>query len=474
MFGSGIAPTGGIVNTPSVPPAPLNQPSMPQVAGGNLIGTIFNALFNPDMAAQQMAQSGISPIDFARNLNRGGHLANVMDTGLSERLTMPPEVAGMKASVGNLMTGVGSGLTSQTRNRMFASPSEGVRASEAPPFMGENINWGKIFGSILGQRQAPLLSPTQAPIAPPILPPTAGQPTAPIIPPVLPPVQPETLPALPAEPIIASDGTGGAVATINRPYGGRGTTPVGNAIYDEFMSTVRAGGVTNPNALAAIASTGKSESGFNEKNAYSVWDDVGKPSGGIMSWRDDRLKAMQNFVKANGGDPNKPSPALQAKFLLQENPQLIQQLNAAKTPEEAQILMNNAWRFKGYDQPGGEAQRRIELAKYYAGTFGEGVAAAGVGDPWAAMRGGVQGMPGGGGAAAASPLDALGEALQMPSGGQQDLNLPQAPSPIGPRPGQYSPDANVMRTILAMLAPGFSSAQIPTLGMLMSGRTVGG
>ncbi len=44
-------------------------------------------------------------------------------------------------------------------------------------------------------------------------------------------------------------------------------------VFSRFMKTVQAGGVTNPAALAAIASTGKHESGFSEKNAAGTWSD---------------------------------------------------------------------------------------------------------------------------------------------------------------------------------------------------------
>ena len=148
-----------------------------------------------------------------------------------------------------------------------------------------------------------------------------------------------------------------------------------NQIFGRFIKTVRDGGLTNPNALAAVASTGKHESGYDPKNAAGTWSDPsqsGQPgtSGGILSWRGPRLQAMQQFAKQNGDNPNAPSPETQAKFLLSENPQLIQQLQQAKSPQEAQQLMNNAWRFAGYDQQGGEAGARVQTAMGYAGQFG--------------------------------------------------------------------------------------------------------
>lgn len=138
--------------------------------------------------------------------------------------------------------------------------------------------------------------------------------------------------------------------------------------YRPFIDTVRAGGLTNPYGLAAVASTGKAESGWSAKNAMRTWSDPsesGQPgtAGGILSWRGPRYQAL-----AATGDL---SPEGQAKFFLQENPQLIQALNNAKSVEEAQQLMNNAWAFAGYNRPGGEAGRRLAMAKsYYASEFG--------------------------------------------------------------------------------------------------------
>ncbi|MFB7145022.1 hypothetical protein ACWGMK_06230 [Agrobacterium deltaense] len=138
--------------------------------------------------------------------------------------------------------------------------------------------------------------------------------------------------------------------------------------YRPFIDTVRAGGLTNPYGLAAVASTGKAESGWSAKNANRTWSDPSESgqagtAGGILSWRGPRYQAL-----AATGDL---SPEGQAKFFLQENPQLIQALNNASSVEEAQQLMNKAWAFAGYNRPGGEAGRRLAMAKsYYASEFG--------------------------------------------------------------------------------------------------------
>ncbi len=148
-------------------------------------------------------------------------------------------------------------------------------------------------------------------------------------------------------------------------------------VYDPFMNTVRTGfdgpngrvAITNPNALAAIASTGIHESGFAPNNAYGDWQDGKNRAGGIMSWNGDRLANLRSFVKQQGGSGNGTAQQ-QAQFFLQEDPGLIDRLNKARSPQEAQQIMNNAWAFKGYNQPGNkEAAARIRQAVALAPQF---------------------------------------------------------------------------------------------------------
>lgn len=171
-----------------------------------------------------------------------------------------------------------------------------------------------------------------------------------------------------------------ATARVEQAFAaqGQGSAPTdlnSNAIAARFLKTIRDGGITNPYALAAIAATGKRESGFDPKNAVRTWSDPSQSgqagtAGGIMSWRNERLQALQQFAQQNGDDPRAPSPETQAKFLLAEDPTLIQKLQSAGSAEEAQQMMNNAWRYAGYDQPGGETAQRMALAGQYAQQFG--------------------------------------------------------------------------------------------------------
>ena len=137
--------------------------------------------------------------------------------------------------------------------------------------------------------------------------------------------------------------------------------------------------------------------------------------------------------------------------------------------------MNNAWKFKGYDNPNtGEAARRIALARNMLGQFEKG-GNPDVGDGKAGPLGGPAGNTP---MAASNPevsraktIADMMAALQTGGGedgwGKMDMNLPQAPSPVPPRPGgDYNPDANMMKLMMMMLAGG-GGGQIPSLASMM-------
>lgn len=145
-----------------------------------------------------------------------------------------------------------------------------------------------------------------------------------------------------------------------------------NDIENTFVGTVKQAGLTNPIGLGAVAAYGKAESGFDPKNVNRVWNDPsesGQPgqAGGIMSWRGPRLEALNAFARERGEQA--PSPETQALFLAKEDPNLIPRLNAAQTPQEANRIMADAWRFAGYNRPGGENARREALTTQYAQRF---------------------------------------------------------------------------------------------------------
>lgn len=161
-------------------------------------------------------------------------------------------------------------------------------------------------------------------------------------------------------------------------------------IYDDFIGGVKAAGLTNPYGLAAVAATGQAESGWSPQNANRSWSDPSQSgqagtAGGVMSWRNERLNNLYSFARQRGEQPGSISPATQAAFFVQEDPSLIQALNGAKSAEEAQRLMNNAWKFAGYDKPGGETARRMGLASSYLPRFQGGNTEVASLDPSAGM-----------------------------------------------------------------------------------------
>jgi len=180
----------------------------------------------------------------------------------------------------------------------------------------------------------------------------------------------------PSAPTSPAPVTSTASSYAAAPVGPVSRGPAQGSTYQPFIDTVR-GKITNPYGLAAVAATGRAESGWSQANADRTWSDPsqsGSPgtAGGAMSWRGPRLASLQAYAKSKGETGN-GSPKTQGEFLLVENPQLIERLNSAKSTDEAANIMADAWRFAGYDQQGGEAARRRALAQnYYAQEFGKG------------------------------------------------------------------------------------------------------
>ncbi|MBO0125128.1 hypothetical protein [Agrobacterium sp. OT33] len=231
--------------------------------------------------------------------------------------------------IGALMKGIGAGMGRYSANKGLKEGTDGV-----------NSAYESILGRIMGG------SPSTAPS------------------------------------VASSGGNGGSIPMPGAAAEIAATSPATGDTFAPFMDTIKAGGVNNPYALAAIAATGRAESGWSAANANRTWSDPsesGQPgrAGGIMSWRGPRYQAL-----AATGDL---SPQGQAKFFLNEDPGLIQKLNNARSLEEAQQLMNNAWAFAGYNRPGGESARRMGFAKgYLSGFQGGGTEVASL-DPSAGM-----------------------------------------------------------------------------------------
>lgn len=144
-------------------------------------------------------------------------------------------------------------------------------------------------------------------------------------------------------------------------------------VFNEFMEGVKEKGITNPYALAVIAGTGQVESGFSKGNMHRTWSDPSQSgkagtSGLIMSWRADRLKNALNYGRERG--ENMPSARTQGNFLVDENPEMAKALQNAGSLAEAQKIINNNWKFAGYDTGGGSSKARFDASANFLKQFG--------------------------------------------------------------------------------------------------------
>ena len=175
-------------------------------------------------------------------------------------------------------------------------------------------------------------------------------------------------------------GEGGARRGVLPTFAGGNramSMPDGGEIETRFVKALKDGGLTNPYGLAAVAAYASHESRFSPKNIMGSWSDPSESgqagtSGGILSWRDDRLANMLRMT-AGAADP----VVAQAKFMLTENPQLTMALQKASSPEEANQLMADAWRFAGYNRRGGEFDARLNSTRQYLKKLGGQQANAG-------------------------------------------------------------------------------------------------
>ncbi len=248
------------------------------------------------------------------------------------------------------------------------------------------------------------------------------------------------------------------------------------------LQTWYQGGVTNPFGLAALTSTGEHESGFSPGNLNRSWADPSESgkkgtSGGMFSWRNERLSNLQAYAKSKGESGN-GSPQTQAEFFLHENPKLKDELNSAKSADEAQAIMNKNIAFAGYNREGGEAGRRMQTARTLVPqmeafikdpktpvTPPQGTTAAA--DTIAPIGGGTGTTDPGAGPFSA--LDALAGSGDS-SGAALDMNLPNPPPPVAPQPGRYDVNPQAMMAMMQMLGPMAGGVQMPSLMQLMAGK----
>lgn len=251
-------------------------------------------------------------------------------------------------------------------------------------------------------------------------------------------------------------------------------------IRNTALSTWYSGGVTNPFGLAALTSTGEHESGFNPANLARTWADPSESggkgtSGGMFSWRNERLQALQSYAKSKGEEGN-GSAQTQAEFFMKENPDVVKQLNGAKSVEEAQRIMDKNIAFAGYNREGGEASRRLQTARTLVPQMDEFVKNPQSPPTPTTAGGGDTAVPPPSSASASDPTKGpfgFLDALEKNSGGdgqEPELNLPKPPAPVAPSPGRYDVNPQAMQLMMMMLNPAMGGAQVPSLAQLMGGR----
>ncbi|SFM61128.1 hypothetical protein [Methylobacterium pseudosasicola] len=251
---------------------------------------------------------------------------------------------------------------------------------------------------------------------------------------------PQTPPTGAPTDVVRPEAASLASAAMNAlgPSSAQAATPDPNDIRGRFISTLQQGGLTNPNGLGAVAAYAQHESRYSPSNITGSWSDPSESgqagqSGGILSWRADRLANMRAFTQG-AADP----VVAQAQFTLAENPALIRALQNAQSPQEANALMADAWKFAGYNRPGGENAARLATTQAYANSFGGGQALPAVATPRGggsmgstAQQGGF-GLSGVVGQGSAVP----GQASAMPGG----ASLSAQPLAVAPQPAGFSTD----------------------------------
>ena len=142
-----------------------------------------------------------------------------------------------------------------------------------------------------------------------------------------------------------------------------------NEIRTQFLDSVRSGGLTNPFALAVVDAFAQQESTYARGNLARDWEDKsesGQPgrSGGIMSYRNERLQALRQFAGDRINDPR-----AHGEFFVKERPAMIQQLQNARSLEEAHQIMGQNWQYAGWNRSGGENAKRLGIARQRVHEF---------------------------------------------------------------------------------------------------------
>lgn len=459
---------------PQVQKAPGSQmqQQQPEAGGGNILQQILGDLMQPTPPTAQAGQAGQA---IMRDANDGavtdmfksmiGGIGGGTGSNAAEAQTQAPmplaQAAGTPLSTALAQvagTPLAAGMPVNT-----GAPSGGTGAAS---MVGAQPGGTGSLGALMAPQTGGIPMIVKPEVAPVLAQTGGGQPLA---------QQPNVQPMQPTRPGIERP------ESATSPHLNKDAQGVEQTVMNAFYS----GGVTNPFGLAALASTGKHESGFSQKNLDRSWSDPSESghagtSGGLFSFRNERLTALRAFAQANGESGN-GSPATQAKFFLQEDPTMVGKLNGAKSVEEAMSIMNGNIAFAGYNREGGEAGRRLQTARTMLPSMQEltgkpptplDAAASAAATPPSTDPAAASAVPKGGDTFA-DRLGKLGAAID-PSSLTSGKKPPSGIAPL-PQSGSLTPNPESIQMILQMLGQGGGAIPqvAPTLGQLLNGG-VGG
>jgi hypothetical protein len=195
-----------------------------------------------------------------------------------------------------------------------------------------------------------------------------------------------------------------AAAAGSAPAGARGVSALAPKAANYFLSS---GLVNNPLGAAALAAGFQAESGYDPSAVAKGDGRDGSDAVNIGQWNGSRAVDFRNFYQANKLDPKDPATGLAfARYELANKPEyagIVQALNAARTPQDAQAAAIGYWAPKGYTagNPQGAAdfQRRLNYTKAIS-----------------TMLAAAPALAAGGGATAAAPVNAGGAAAAPAAG----------------------------------------------------------
>jgi Transglycosylase SLT domain len=520
MAGSGISPqpampvSVSVPQSPSVPPASMNQGN-PAPFEQNPLGAIMKSILDPKSMAKELAAAGIGPEDIKAQIQGKDKVSSLIQPTSTPPADKPKPFSFSQVA-SDLMQPVGQsqhvidpgtppvGAVQQPNTNTINSlirpdvvPQNANHATGAParPFSLQQV----ISDLMQPVGKAPMANANatpgagipvppldaQLPVVPPVVG-AAGQASPganlPISPPVVPPARSVTTPTPPE---IGKGWTLEAntpVALQDRPTNAgareriiKGLSPDISKYLDEvgakygldpnYLKTqamIESGG--NPNAHNASGADGLFQFVPSTAKQYGI-------AGKTRDWKASSDAAArlavdnkQYLQKSLGREPTYGELYLAHQ---QGAGGAVKLLTNPKAKASDLVGANAVTQNGGSADMTAEEFSRLWTDKYnnFGGVSGDGAAAvAGAGG--ANTEAGGTATEAGAGTGGASGLTDPG------SGGQDaDMNLPDAPSPIGPRPGQYAPDANVQKLML-MLLTGLSGggADIPTLTQLMNGQ----